>query len=231
MASAADRRSTRLSVVLPNGSSTVSTIGPVDAALAGEAGEVDAVEAREGALAVVLHEVVERRRRRGGSRRGAARCDWRTTDSMLKGKSLVVRPKRLGRAGRRTAPDSRATSPGRRGAGRGEQLAQVVVLREEAVEAVLDRELLAERADRPAAQLAAEVAGALDQGDVEATALRARWPPPARQPAADDHHALRRGARRRARVVADGRGGSRWRRGCTQAQRAAEARASPAPRP
>ena len=75
-------------------------------------------------------------------------------------------------------------------AGRVEQRAQVVVLREEAVEAVLDGELLAERAHGPGGELAAELRGALDQRDVEVAGgeLGGRGQPG--QAATDDDDAL-----------------------------------------
>ena len=47
--------------------------------------------------------------------------------------------------------------------------AQVVVLGEEAVEAVLDGELFAQGGDGPGGQLAAELGGAFDERDIEAT--------------------------------------------------------------
>ena len=71
-----------------------------------------------------------------------------------------------------------------------EVLREVVVVAEEAVEAVLRGERLAVDGDVPPAELAAEVTGALDQGDVELALRELDGRDEPREAPAHDHHAL-----------------------------------------
>ena len=203
MASAAERRSTRLSVVLPNGSSTVSTIGRL------------------------MRPSTAKRAKSTLSKRSKVRSPSNFMSSLSPSPSLRKSPRRrrvrlahdrehvereeacgasegLGRAiGEQHRIAGRRREVGMDPGGV-EQRAQVVVLREEAVEAVLDGKLLAERAHRPGRQLAAELRRALHERDVEVTCRQLGGGGQPGEAATDDDHAPLAGRLARTAAVAVG---------------------------